>query len=214
MQTRTVDDSVTLEWQDINYWVRTKDSSKSKPFKPAFKNNRILTNVSGSAKSGQLLAILGPTGCGKTSLLNVLAARMPAGGKQNAKLTGNILLNGQPRNDERMRRISAYVLQDDRLYPRLTVYETLLLAAHFYLPITLTMEMKDELVRNVISELGLVKVTNTNIGDEKVRGVSGGERKRVNIGTQLISDPTILFLDEPTSGKEFVSRLSKYSASD
>jgi ABC-type multidrug transport system ATPase subunit len=91
-------------------------------------------------------------------------------------------------------------LQDDRMYAHLTVFETLMYSAHFYLPNDVTDEQKAELVTNVISELGLGKVRDTYIGDEKIRGVSGGERKRANIGVQLISDPAVLFLDEPTSG--------------
>ncbi len=86
------------------------------------------------------------------------------------------------------------------MYAHLTVHETLMYSAHFYLPNTVTDAEKEDLVTNVISELGLNKTRDTIIGDEKVRGVSGGERKRANIGVQLISDPAVLFLDEPTSG--------------
>jgi ABC-type multidrug transport system ATPase subunit len=82
----------------------------------------------------------------------------------------------------------------------LTVYETFLIAAHFYLPDDVSLESKKELVENVINELGLAKARDTNIGSEAVRGVSGGERKRANIGVQMITDPAVLFLDEPTSG--------------
>lgn len=143
---------------------------------------------------------MGPTGCGKTSLLNVLAARVSSGGSANSKLSGTITLNGTPRNDADFRKISAYVLQDDKLYPHLTVFETLLLAAHFYLGDDVSIESKYDVVDAVIAELGLEKTRNTVIGDERVRGVSGGERKRANVGVQLISDPAVLFLDEPTSG--------------
>jgi ABC-type multidrug transport system ATPase subunit len=86
------------------------------------------------------------------------------------------------------------------MYAHLTVFETLMYSAHFYLPNEVTDEQKAELVTNVISELGLNKTRDTMIGDEKIRGVSGGERKRANIGVQLICDPAVLFLDEPTSG--------------
>lgn len=125
---------------------------------------------------------------------------MPNSASARTKLTGSILVNGAPRKDEQFRRISGYVLQDDKMYPHLTVYETMMLAAHFYLPNDVTLEAKDTLVMNVIDEMGLRKARDTIIGDEKVRGVSGGERRRANIGAQLISDPAVLFLDEPTSG--------------
>jgi ABC-type multidrug transport system ATPase subunit len=100
------------------------------------------------------------------------------------------------------------VLQDDKLYPQMTVNETLMLAAHFYLPSDTSDETKQDLVTNVITELGLIKTRDTPIGNEKKRGVSGGERKRVCIAVQLISNPQILFLDEPTSGLDSFQALS------
>lgn len=94
------------------------------------------------------------------------------------------------------------------MYAHLTVFETLILSAHFYLPDTFTTEAKVELVNDVIDELGLGKTRDTIIGDEKKRGVSGGERKRANIAAQLISDPAVLFLDEPTSGLDSFQALA------
>jgi ABC-type multidrug transport system ATPase subunit len=132
--------------------------------------------------------------------MNVLAARVSGLSDSNTKLTGSVELNGVERDEVGFRRISAYVVQDDRLYPHMTVEETFTMAAHFYLPDVYSLDQKKLLVDSVIAELGLDKARNTMIGDEKVRGVSGGERKRANIGVQLISNPSILFLDEPTSG--------------
>lgn len=86
------------------------------------------------------------------------------------------------------------------MYSFLTVFETLMLSAHFFLPSETSDKQKEELVLSVIAELGLKKVKDTLIGNAKVRGVSGGERKRVSIGVQLLVDPAVLFLDEPTSG--------------
>lgn len=117
---------------------------------------------------------------------------MPHSSASKTSLTGSILVNGTPRNDEQFRRISGYVLQDDKMYPHLTVYETMLLAAHFYLPNSMTLEDKNILVMDVIDEMGLRKAKDTVIGDEKVRGVSGGERRRANIGAQLISGQCVL----------------------
>ena len=86
------------------------------------------------------------------------------------------------------------------MYAHLTVFETLMLSAHFFLPETLTDEEKKTIVNSIISELGLIKAKGTIIGDDKVRGVSGGERKRASVAVQLLCDPAVLFLDEPTSG--------------
>ena len=134
----------------------------------------------------------------KTSFLNILAARTPV--TKQCKLTGEIMINGKPRNPSMFKAISAYVQQDDVLFAHLTVKETLMLSAHFYLASTVSNKEKEDMVEAVIMELGLAKAKNTIIGSEKQRGVSGGERKRANIGVELISDPAVLFLDEPTSG--------------
>lgn len=155
---------VVLEWEAINYWVRVKNSKQSRFLRPIYQNNRILADVRGRAESGQLLAIMGPTGCGKTSLLNVLAARLPAQGESNIKLEGRVYLDGKLRSDSAFRKLSAYVLQDDKLYAHLTVKETLTLAAQFYLPTTMSETDKQEIVMDVITELGLLKAKDTIIG--------------------------------------------------
>ncbi|MCL7030405.1 hypothetical protein MKW94_015863 [Papaver nudicaule] len=91
-------------------------------------------------------------------------------------------------------------MQDDLLYPTLTVEETLMFSADFRLPRLLSKEKKMERVRTVMDELGLNDAAKTIIGDEGRRGISGGERRRVSIGVGIINDPILLFLDEPTSG--------------
>jgi ABC-type multidrug transport system ATPase subunit/ABC-type multidrug transport system permease subunit len=191
---------IAMVWEKINLSVMVKDPSRSNMLKTSYKQKPILQEISGKAVSGELLAIMGPTGCGKTSLMNILAGRVAGLSASDTALSGNIYINGLPRDDAAFRRYSAYVLQDDRLYPHLTVHETLMMSAHFFLPDEVTYEQKENLVTSVINELGLVKTRDTIIGDERVRGVSGGERKRANIAVQLISDPAVLFLDEPTSG--------------
>jgi hypothetical protein len=90
--------------------------------------------------------------------------------------------------------------KDDNMFAYLTVHETLLLAAQFYLPSTLSEVQKAKVVDSTLAELGLIKSRNTIIGDDNARGVSGGERKRTSIAIQLLTDPAVLFLDEPTSG--------------
>lgn len=96
--------------------------------------------------------------------------------------------------------MSAYVQQDDVLYSHQTVRETLDMAAQLRLHDASSKEERDALVTSLIAQLGLVKAQDTEIGNERVRGVSGGERKRTNLGVELISDPSVIFLDEPTSG--------------
>lgn len=179
---------ICMEWRDINFDIMKKEE-----------NRQILQHMSGQVSSSQSVAILGHTGCGKTSLMNILAARAPTV-KSQCSLTGNIYINGQLRNDAEFRKISAYVMQDDQLYPHLTVYETLYLASNFYLTSAISHDEKVNLVNRILMDLGLHKCRDTIIGNDKIRGVSGGERKRANIAVQLLSNPAVLFLDEPTSG--------------
>lgn len=155
----------------------------------------VLDNISGEARDGEILAILGASGCGKSTLMDALANRIAKG-----SLKGTITLNNEQLESRLLKVISAYVMQDDLLFPMLTVEETLMFAAEFRLPRTLTKSKKKLRVQTLIDQLGLRNAANTVIGDEGHRGVSGGERRRVSIGIDIIHDPILLFLDEPTSG--------------
>lgn len=160
---------------------------------------RILHKISGSVSRGQVLGLLGPSGSGKTTLLNALAA-VENGRSQFA---GEILLDGKQLPKE-YRRIAAYVQQDDSLYSTLTVRECISYSAQLRLPPTLSDRVKNAMVDRVIAELNLTHVANSRIGSvggsSGRRGVSGGERRRVSIGMELVTSPQILILDEPTSG--------------
>ncbi|CAK7315980.1 broad substrate specificity ATP-binding cassette transporter ABCG2 [Vulpes vulpes] len=153
----------------------------------------ILTNINGVMRPG-LNAILGPTGGGKSSLLDVLAAR-----KDPRGLSGDVLINGAPR-PANFKCNSGYVVQDDVVMGTLTVRENLQFSAALRLPTTMTSHEKNERINKVIQQLGLDKVADSKVGTQFIRGVSGGERKRTSIGMELITDPAILFLDEPTTG--------------
>ncbi|NXH19165.1 ABCG2 protein, partial [Bucco capensis] len=154
---------------------------------------KILHNVYGIMKPG-LNAILGPTGSGKSSLLDVLAAR-----KDPAGLSGEVLIDGIPQPPN-FKCISGYVVQDDVVMGTMTVRENLHFSAALRLPSSISVREKEERVTQIISELGLNKVADAKVGTEFIRGVSGGERKRTNIGMELITEPPVLFLDEPTTG--------------
>ncbi|XP_058151657.1 broad substrate specificity ATP-binding cassette transporter ABCG2 isoform X2 [Dasypus novemcinctus] len=148
---------------------------------------------SGVMKPG-LNALLGPTGGGKSSLLDILAAR-----KDPRGLSGDVLINGAPR-PANFKCNSGYVVQDDVVMGTLTVRENLQFSAALRLPTSMTNHEKNERINKVIQELGLDKVADSKVGTQFIRGVSGGERKRTSIGMELITDPSILFLDEPTTG--------------
>ncbi|KAK8501702.1 hypothetical protein V6N13_009687 [Hibiscus sabdariffa] len=160
----------------------------------------LLNDISGEARDGEIMAVLGASGSGKSTLIDALANRIAKG-----SLKGKITLNGEALESRMLKVISAYVMQDDMLFPMLTVEETLMFAAEFRLPRTLSKSKKKLRVQALIEQLGLRNAAKTVIGDEGHRGVSGGERRRVSIGIDIIHDPIILFLDEPTSGLDSTS---------
>lgn len=160
----------------------------------------LLNDISGEARDGEIVAVLGASGSGKSTLIDALANRIAKG-----SLKGKTTLNGENLESRLLKVISAYVMQDDLLFPMLTVEETLMFAAEFRLPRTLSKSKKKARVEQLIEQLGLRNAAKTIIGDEGHRGVSGGERRRVSIGIDIIHDPIILFLDEPTSGLDSTS---------
>ncbi|CAI9091520.1 OLC1v1026576C1 [Oldenlandia corymbosa var. corymbosa] len=164
------------------------------------KTKVLLNDISGEARDGEIMAVLGASGSGKSTLIDALANRIA-----KESLKGTITLNGEHLESRLLKVISAYVMQDDLLYPMLTVEETLMFAAEFRLPRTLSTSKKRARVQALIDQLGLRNAAKTVIGDEGHRGVSGGERRRVSIGIDIIHDPIILFLDEPTSGLDSTS---------
>ncbi|XP_004347341.1 ATP-binding cassette [Capsaspora owczarzaki ATCC 30864] len=180
-----------LAFRNVSYSVQVKHSRS--PFAPVVHKD-ILMHSHGLVEAGQTMAILGSSGSGKTSLLDVLACRNIGG-----TVTGDIYLNGARVTSELIQDVAGYVMQDDRLLPNLTVTETLFYIAALKLPSSMTDADKMERVNSVIAELGLRHVAGNRVGGN-TRGLSGGERRRVSIGVQMILDPSVLFLDEPTSG--------------
>ncbi|KAF7820076.1 ABC transporter G family member 25 [Senna tora] len=203
---------ITLKFVDVGYRVKidtkqgggrsivkrmlsaTTTSSDERSTAPP-QERTILNGITGMVSPGEILAVLGPSGSGKSTLLNAIAGRL----LQGHGLTGTILANGSKPTRPILRR-TGFVTQDDVLYPHLTVRETLIFCSLLRLPRSLSKEEKIAVVDAVIGELGLVKCENTIIGNGFIRGVSGGERKRVSIGHEMLVNPSLLILDEPTSG--------------
>uniref|UniRef100_A0A672KPG1 Broad substrate specificity ATP-binding cassette transporter ABCG2 n=1 Tax=Sinocyclocheilus grahami TaxID=75366 RepID=A0A672KPG1_SINGR len=180
----------TVSFHSIRYRVE----QKSGPIcRKTTVHKEILVDLNGIMRPG-LNAILGPTGSGKSSFLDVLAAR-----KDPAGLSGEVLINGalQPPN---FKCLSGYVVQDDIVMGTLTVRENLCFSAALRLSSQISPGEKEARVNHLISELALNKVADAKVGTQLIRGISGGERKRTSIGMELIIDPSVLFLDEPTTG--------------
>ncbi|KAH1064735.1 hypothetical protein J1N35_029722 [Gossypium stocksii] len=156
----------------------------------------ILNDITGMVSPGEMLAILGPSGSGKSTLLNALAGRLQHG---HGHFTGTLLANNK-KPTKQMAKRTGFVTQDDVLYPHLTVRETLVFCSLLRLPNALSTKEKISVAETVLTELGLSKCENTIIGNSFIRGISGGERKRVSIAHEMLINPSLLLLDEPTSG--------------
>lgn len=159
---------------------------------------QVLKDVNFRAKPWEMLAIVGPSGAGKSTLLEILAGKL-------TPETASIFVNQKPIDKARFKRLSGYVTQKDTLFPLLTVQETLMFSAK--LRLKLPPSELGSRVKSLIHELGLEHVANSRVGDDRVRGISGGERRRVSIGVDVIHDPRVLILDEPTSGLDSSSAL-------
>ncbi|ESP04687.1 hypothetical protein LOTGIDRAFT_135690 [Lottia gigantea] len=154
-------------------------------------NKLVLKNVSGVARPGHLLAVLGPMGSGKTTLLNALMGR-------NLYQTGEITLNGQPFNKQIKRKLS-YVLKEEVFYPNVTLRETLRFAAMLRLPNAIDVKQKLARMEQIIDVLDIRGCLDTVMGDYKTPGLTDGQRKRASIACELITNPLMLAVDEPTS---------------
>ncbi len=161
----------------------------------------ILNNVTAQIPPGSLTAILGASGSGKTSLLNTMSQRMSGG---RLKKTGDIFYNGSAKLSSIR---SAYVMQKDVLLPTLTVRETLKYSAELRLPPPVTPAERESIVEEILLELGLKECADTRIGNNERKGCSGGEKRRTSLGVQLLANPSVLFLDEVTTGLDATSAL-------
>lgn len=155
----------------------------------------LLRDVSGAVYPGQLMAILGATGSGKSSIMNILARRLVLSSRLS--VSGTVRLNGAPRG---RRWKSSFCEQTDLFLSTLTVEETLLFSARLRMPSTSTPQSRQARVDAVLRTLGLGKVAHTKVGGDLMRGISGGEAKRLALGVEMVVNPPLLFMDEPTSG--------------
>jgi ABC transport system ATP-binding/permease protein len=160
-----------------------------------FKTGRAgLQNVNIAEQGGKLIGLMGASGSGKSTLLNVLnGSERPS--------SGRVLINGIDihENPNKVHGIIGYIPQDDLLIEDLSVYENLYYAARLCFG-HYTIEDTHRLVETVLVNLGLTEIRNLKVGSPLQKTISGGQRKRLNIGLELLREPAVLFVDEPTSG--------------
>ncbi|KAG0349768.1 hypothetical protein BG005_010705 [Podila minutissima] len=196
-------DPVTIRVEGLSLYVFISRFSWSvsgitKYLRNEKREKQLLKDVDVIFPAGELTAILGGSGAGKTTLLNALLHRASS----DLKMKGNIYFNDTKNPSLRMiNGVSAYVRQDDNfLLSHLTVRETLQYAAELKMDHSLTKQQKHGKVEDIIDLLGLRECADVIIGNESVKGCSGGQRRRISIGMQLVTEPACLFLDEPTTG--------------
>eukprot|EP00930_Biecheleria_cincta_P028800 TRINITY_DN20069_c0_g1_i1.p1 TRINITY_DN20069_c0_g1~~TRINITY_DN20069_c0_g1_i1.p1 ORF type:complete len:906 (+),score=146.07 TRINITY_DN20069_c0_g1_i1:22-2718(+) len=166
----------------------------------------MLQGVTGTIMSGHLTAIMGPSGAGKTTFLNVLCGKTHDDGNWNVH--GEVKINGETKAITDMKPVTGFVPQDDIVHEGLTVRENFLYSAHIRNPRGTPTKRIEKIVADVIKVLQLEAKQNMLVGSRITGdGLSGGQRKRVNVGIELAATPTVLFLDEPTSGLDSTSSL-------
>eukprot|EP01084_Bolivina_argentea_P013472 25289_1 len=176
----------------------------------------ILTNISGKVCNGELFGIIGASGCGKTTLISVLSGRIHkiSNLSSNCAITGNIYYNNNildAQNKSHLSTLSNHsslVMQEDIFQPTMKVNEAIEFSAHLRVAHNSEQRIKQS-VQEIISDLELNTCQETIIGNDKqYRGISGGEKKRVSIGVELICDHNFIILDEPTTGLDSVNALN------
>lgn len=157
----------------------------------------ILDGIQGVAHPGQIMAIMGASGAGKTTFLDILARKNKRG-----TVEGNFYVNGEKVSNSDYKSVIGFVDQEDTMLPTLTVHETIMNSALLRLPKDMGKNAKELRVFEVEKQLGISHIRDSLIGSEEGhgRGISGGEKRRVGIACELVTSPSILFLDEPTSG--------------
>jgi ABC-type multidrug transport system ATPase subunit/ABC-type multidrug transport system permease subunit len=173
-----------IVWRDLSYYVLVDGQKK-----------QLLNKVNGYSKPGTLTALMGSSGAGKTTLMDVIAGR-----KTGGIIEGEILVNGQPKDSKSFNRLAGYVEQTDIHLGTATVYEALLFSCQLRNNDGLTAAEQAAWVDEVIDLLELTEIAHRVIGDVISPSLSPSQMKLVTIGVELVTNPIFLFLDEPTSG--------------
>ncbi|OIP28991.1 MAG: hypothetical protein AUK47_28605 [Deltaproteobacteria bacterium CG2_30_63_29] len=178
---------IMLRGEDITVDVKDAKSPSGR--------KRLLDGISFTAYPTEFIGIMGPSGAGKTTLMMALNGYLPPSG-------GSSLINNLDiyRHYDQFRDNIGYVPQDDIIHRELTVFESLYYTAKLRLPPDTSSAEIERLIDRILESLGILETKHVRIGSPIQKGISGGQRKRVNLAQELITQPSLLFLDEPTSG--------------
>ncbi|KAI8531785.1 hypothetical protein RHMOL_Rhmol11G0162400 [Rhododendron molle] len=164
-------------------------------FSSVVKKLQLLCNIAGALRPGVLTALMGVTGAGKTTLLDVLAGR-----KTTGTIEGDIRIGGHPMVQDTFARISGYCEQTDIHSPQITIEESVVYSAWLRLHPEIDSQTKLEFVREVLEIIELDEIRNCLVGMPGISGLSTEQRKRLTIAVELVANPSIIFMDEPTTG--------------
>ncbi|KAJ1292575.1 hypothetical protein BS78_01G000500 [Paspalum vaginatum] len=184
---------LSLCFNHVNYYVDMPAEMKEQGFTES--RLQLLSDISGAFRPGVLTALVGVSGAGKTTLMDVLAGR-----KTSGAIEGDIILSGYPKNQETFARISGYCEQTDIHSPNVTVYESIIYSAWLRLSSDIDDSTKKMFVEEVMALVELDVLRYTLVGLPGVSGLSTEQRKRLTIAVELVANPSVIFMDEPTSG--------------
>nr|GLL16658.1 ABC transporter G family member 39-like [Ipomoea trifida] len=184
---------LSLAFNHINYYVDMPSQMKSEGVNED--RLQLLQDVSGAFRPGVLTVLVGVTGAGKTTLMDVLAGR-----KTSGYIQGSISISGYPKNQATFARVSGYCEQNDIHSPNLTVYESVIYSAWLRLSADINKNTREMFVEEVMGLVELNPIRNSLVGLPGVDGLSTEQRKRLTIAVELVANPSIIFMDEPTSG--------------
>lgn len=184
---------LSLAFNNVNYYVDMPAEMKTQGVTE--ERLQLLRDVSGAFRPGVLTALVGVSGAGKTTLMDVLAGR-----KTGGYIEGTINISGYPKNQVTFARVSGYCEQNDIHSPYVTIYESLLYSAWLRLSDDVNTETRKMFVEEVMDLVELKSLRNALVGLPEVDGLSTEQRKRLTIAVELVSNPSIIFMDEPTSG--------------
>ncbi|CAI5487608.1 unnamed protein product [Closterium sp. Naga37s-1] len=184
---------LSLSFSSVNYYVDMPAEMKAEGAEGD--RLQLLRNVSGAFRPKVLTALVGVSGAGKTTLMDVLAGR-----KTGGYIEGDVRVSGYPKVHETFARVSGYCEQDDIHTPQVTVYESLLYSAWLRLPQDVDKDVREDFVEEVMELVELEALRGSIVGLPGVNGLSTEQRKRLTIAVELVANPSIIFMDEPTSG--------------